>query len=67
MAKADLKVTFALTRSQMLETQLDVRVSVRISGLRGTWRVPGAWHRVCVFPASRAPGFFPFFFFFVII
>lgn len=41
----------------MLETQLGVRVSVRVSGLYGTWRTPGAWHRARVFPASRAPDF----------
>ena len=64
MAEEDFKVTFALTRSQMLGTQLGVRVSVRVSGLYGTRRVPGAWHRARVSPASHAPDFFLFVFLF---
>lgn len=52
MPEENFRVTLALTRSQMLYTQLGVRVSVRVSGLYS------AWHSTCVFSGSIAPDFF---------
>lgn len=55
MAKENLFCYLCTDKEPNASNSAGVRMALRVSELCGIWRVPGAWHRACVFLAGHAP------------